>query len=129
VRDFLGRTDKLPATVTARLSENRVEVSLEGSGIRLVAGARGPNGYPVGQRVLACIRPEDIEVSNQSADGGLNRIRGVVHAFLFLGDRAECYVTAGGCEIMLLVPRGLHLREGQEVTVRLPEEALSLWPS
>jgi iron(III) transport system ATP-binding protein len=129
VRDFFGHTNKFNAIVTAPMPDRKFEIALEGADIRLVARLRGAADYSVGQAVTACIRPENIELSPDRFETGANQAPGTVRAFLFLGDRSECHVTVAGRDVMALLSRGHHFRDGQSVYVRLPEEALSLWPS
>jgi ABC-type Fe3+/spermidine/putrescine transport system ATPase subunit len=128
VRDFLGRTDKFNATIIAQLSDRRFQIVLDGTEIRLTTGTTGTGDYSVGKKVTACIRPEEIELSPDSFELGDNAVEGVVRTFLFLGDRAEARVSVGDGEVTALVPRGLHLKHGQRIFVRFPEEAISLWP-
>ncbi|MDP6174992.1 MAG: ABC transporter ATP-binding protein [Rhodospirillales bacterium] len=129
VRDFLGRSDIFEAKFEARLPEGRVQVSLVDGGMALIGHVAQPDGISEAGQVNVCIRPEAIELRTHSRVSGRNEIEGVVRAFLFLGDRAECYVEIGGREVVTLVPRHLDVVEGQTVFLHFPERALSVWPN
>ena len=46
---------------------------------------------------------------------------------LYQGDRSECEIRVGDELIFTFVPPGLALAQGQDVSVRLPREAISVW--
>ena len=129
VRDFLGRSDSFEATFDGRTDDGKAQVTLDISGSALVSQSNHAHQFAEGDKVDVCIRPESIEVRTHSRVGGRNEIEGTVEAFLFLGDRAECYVEIGGREVVSLVPRNLDVTEGQKVYLHFPEKALSVWPT
>jgi hypothetical protein len=72
------------------------------------------------------IRPEAIALG---AGSGENMLTGQVAAVLYQGDRSECEIRVGDTMISIFVPPGVPLAQGQDATVRLPAESLSVWPA
>jgi ABC-type Fe3+/spermidine/putrescine transport system ATPase subunit len=133
VRDFLGKTLLLPGKIAAVSHETvRVEASAAGAGM-LAVGAKnvmaGADGFPaVGQAALLAIRPEKVALSSAAAENGGNRIRGILQASQFLGDRYEHTVTVGSETRVLVSPDAHKLEPGSEIWLELKPEAMTLWP-
>ena len=128
VRDFLGKC----VVLQGQLAESRGTVGridLPEAGGRLVYDReRAPTVATAGTRVLVSVRPEDIDVVDDPG-GGENMIEGTVETLLFVGDRTECRVRVGNETVVVYVPRGRELRQGQRVFLRLPVAAVRIWPS
>jgi ABC-type Fe3+/spermidine/putrescine transport system ATPase subunit len=127
VRDFIGLSTCFDVTVSAQRG-GETEVRFDGGGTPFVSGTfRGVTPVP-GSRLVAAIRPENIDVVRGSEATGANRLAGTVETLLFIGDRFECHVRAGGLSFLVYVPRSERLREGDSVTLHVPKDALTLWP-
>src|SRR5713226_1223646 len=93
VRDFLGKTLLLKATVQAA-SASDVTATLEGSTDCLVSGqCFGAEPVQPGVPVWVAVRPDDAELS---ANGQAGSLPGTVEAALFAGDRTEFQVNIPG---------------------------------
>jgi ABC-type Fe3+/spermidine/putrescine transport system ATPase subunit len=127
VRDFIGLSTCFDVTVSAQRG-GEAEVRLDAGDTSFVSGTFcGVTPVP-GSRLVAAIRPESIEVVRGSGTAGTNRLAGTVETLLFIGDRFECHVRAGGLSFLVYVPRSERLREGDAVTLHVPKDALALWP-
>jgi ABC-type Fe3+/spermidine/putrescine transport system ATPase subunit len=126
VRDFIGMSTCLNVTVGA-VRGSEAELRFGDNGGVLVSNVfRGVNPT-AGMKLTAAIRPESIKV--EAAGGaGDNRLAGRVETLLFVGDRFECHVRAGGASFLVYTPRRERLHEGDAVTLNFPKDALSLWP-
>ncbi|MGE0653499.1 MAG: TOBE domain-containing protein, partial [Alphaproteobacteria bacterium] len=82
----------------------------------------------IGAKLVAAIRPESIAIARGTETAGDNCLAGTVETLLFIGDRFECHVRAGGLSFLVYVPRSERLREGDAVTLQIPKDALTLWP-
>jgi hypothetical protein len=76
------------------------------------------------------IRPEDIVLQPQfEEDPANNSLRGVVEAALFVGDRYEVRLQLDNGERVFCYSSGRQkLEEGRVMSVRFPQETISLWP-
>ena len=130
-RDFLGRSVTVAGQVSAQ-GPDHLEVvvpSLGGVRMRCRNGAATAPG--VGQAVSLSIRPEAVVVETGALAGGdaANRFDCVVEALLYMGDRSECEVRAGGEAFAILVDGELPMRHGQPLTLRFPPDKLTVWPA
>jgi ABC-type Fe3+/spermidine/putrescine transport system ATPase subunit len=130
VAEFIGANNGLNGTV----------VGVDGSGddavVRVEAGGlqlrrRGRTGLTHGQSVLAYIRPEDISVLEDGAEGvHLNTIEGTIDRLIFEGASAQLRVEVAGIEMRADISGGQRLalvqREGR---VRLGFDELTLIPA
>ena len=126
VRDFLGKMLKLPGEIAARDGSGRVEVSLDGGAQRVTAGAYVADELGAGDRATISVRPEDVIVGGEPGAES-NLIQGEIEALLFVGDHYECYLRIAGSTVMISLPRDTRKREGDALTVYLPEGAVSVW--
>ncbi len=124
VRDFLGKT----ITLSGRL------VGTEGGRARVdLPGGSAPLACPVGRRALpapggavtVAIRPERVRMALDGAPGG---IKGRIETVLYQGERTECLVRVGDQLITIYGPPETAGLRHRDVTLVLPEEAMSLWP-
>jgi hypothetical protein len=76
------------------------------------------------------VRPEKVTVRPDLAAGGTNRIKGVLEALLFIGDRYEARVSMGGSneDVTVYMEAGANWQEGQEVSLEFPANELRVWP-
>ena len=92
VADFVGTTNFVEGTVTARDNEERYY---------MIDTELGPlRSYSVeavqpGDKVVLSIRPEDVRLSDQPLAAGLNVLSGVVDQKVFLGESLDWVVKVG----------------------------------
>jgi len=127
VRDFIGLSTRIEIAVTA-LRGAEAEVRLGDGGLTLVSSAFCGVSPASGATLTAAIRPESIRIGKAAAGADHNTFEGRVETLLFVGDRFECHVRAGGANLLVYVPRAERLREGDTVALHIPKDALSLWP-
>jgi ABC-type Fe3+/spermidine/putrescine transport system ATPase subunit len=130
VRDFLGSTVLLRGTVGDGAAPG-VLVHLDSvPGATLCALRTADTALARGSRVVAAIRPEDIQLA--TANGSApepNSLAGTIETLLFVGNHYECRVRLGGEERLLLhAPRSTVLREGEPIALRIPADGISVWP-
>jgi ABC-type Fe3+/spermidine/putrescine transport system ATPase subunit len=129
VRDFIGQTTKFAAQITEIGSNGDARVEIGTAKFPLMGTASNFVKREMGEKVIACIRPERIAVASAARGHGGNELEGTVETMLFLGDRYECLVQIGGQAILAYVPSSERLKEGQRVPLAFPKEALTLWPN
>lgn len=126
VRDFVGQTTKLPAEIVAA-DGDFVRFSI-GEGMPLMLGVGGfLKSRAIGEKVVACIRPEQIAVGRVAQSATENKIEGIVETMLFLGDHYECVLRIGGMEIVAYAPPSERLKESERVPLAFPKEVFGLW--
>jgi ABC-type Fe3+/spermidine/putrescine transport system ATPase subunit len=127
VRDFLGRVQKLSGKVAAT-DEKAVTVVLD-SGISIAVRGSQPQ-LTRGQPVSLAIRPEYISVLAGENASGENTLTGTIEALLFVGDHYEAQTrTVDDQHLVLRLDRSASWREGQALTLRLPPDRITLWPT
>jgi ABC-type Fe3+/spermidine/putrescine transport system ATPase subunit len=121
VADFLAVRNLMAAEVQA--GEGGAVLRTDG-GLLLRADAAG---LVPGERLWIGVRPERISLrgSGEPDGPGENRVSGVLEERLFLGDRSEWRVRAGG-EVLTVAEAGASdgRRVGEAVTVAIPAAAL-----
>ncbi|MFN4283088.1 MAG: ABC transporter ATP-binding protein [Alphaproteobacteria bacterium] len=127
VRDFLGKT----VTIPGRIGE------VQGASARIVLGNSAgellwtaPQGIKIpasGSEIKIAIRPERIALAAAHAVRA-NCLAGKVETVLYQGDRTECAVRVGNDLITIYGPPEARTMRGQDVTLELAPEALTLWP-
>ncbi|MBA2690512.1 MAG: ABC transporter ATP-binding protein [Burkholderiales bacterium] len=129
VKDFIGKSISLQAEIESVGGDKQVTVTMfaNGSAHRLASKNNYCDGGK-GQKVLVCVRPEDIVVKPNGAATEQNELEGTVDALLFVGDRFECHVRVGEQAMLVYAPRSQLLEEGQKVTLYFPPEDISVWP-
>ena len=127
VRDFLGRIQKLSGKVDAA-DEEAVTVVLN-SGISVSVRGTQPQ-LKCGQPVSLAIRPEYISILAEENASGENIVTGTIEALLFVGDHYEAQIRIADDQFLeLRLDRDAPWREGQELTLMLPPDRITLWPT
>ncbi len=126
VRDFLGKMLKLPGTVVSVDGSGKLEVSIDGGSQSVIAGAHVSKDLVVGNAATLSVRPEDVVVGGEPGAES-NLLEGTIENLLFVGDRYECYLQLAGNAVMISLPRDTRKKEGDTLTVYLPEGAVSAW--
>jgi ABC-type Fe3+/spermidine/putrescine transport system ATPase subunit len=127
VRDFLGRS----VTFTGRVEKagSSVHVRLNDASVLTVANPSRYSDLGGGDQVELSIRPERISVSYDRDDASPNAVDAVVENLLFTGDRFETQMSVGENHILCDLPPNQPWSEGQIIRLKLPPDALSIWPA
>ncbi len=108
--DFLGSSNFIDATVTARTSERTV--CRLSSGEEIAAPSR--EGFSEGQKVRLMVRPEHISLLGQAVSADRNVLKGVTTGTTFFGESAEIRARlAAGSEIAIRIPNDYSLPEAE----------------
>ena len=130
VRNFLGRTVLLAGKMLERDAEGKTWVALE-AGARVRVAGIIHHDCRAGGECLVGVRPEQVQVTvgDAQANNSTGQLTGLVLALLFLGDRYESTIQLpSGKLVTVLLPATAEWREGQKVSIALPENCLHLWP-
>jgi ABC-type Fe3+/spermidine/putrescine transport system ATPase subunit len=128
VADFVGASSRLTGTVAAAGESVRLQTDVA----PIIAGWASP-GVTVGQRAVAIVRPEAIEITLASApvEQAPNQVRATVQEILNLGAQAKVVArTPGGTELVARGPRtGLDpaVRPGATVVMSFPATAVRVY--
>lgn len=118
VARFIGRINAI-AGVVADASADAVEV--EALGVRL--RARADRSRPIGTPVTVLARPESVVIAGASGSG----IRGVIKERIFLGEKIEYLVDAGGLTVQAAVYKPMGMKPfdvGEPVTLDFDDKQL-----
>jgi spermidine/putrescine transport system ATP-binding protein len=117
VAEFLAVRNILDAEV---LAVDAGLARLRAGGLLLAAAADG--GYRAGASVVVGVRPERLSLDGSHA----NRLEGVIEDEIYMGDRTEWRVRAGGLLLTVAEPVGPRpeRRRGDAVVVSCPPEAV-----
>ncbi|MDF2764774.1 MAG: spermidine/putrescine transporter ATP-binding protein [Rhodospirillales bacterium] len=97
----------------------------------VIAAARLAEGAKPGERGLAGVRPEHVQLSAAEPAAPVNKVSGRVMALVMLGDMVEFVLRLpGGAELFSRLPRdaGVLPGQGQEVWAHWPVERVTLFP-
>jgi ABC-type Fe3+/spermidine/putrescine transport system ATPase subunit len=121
---FLGTTNLIAGTLEARDgAAGQVAVT---TALGRLIGIDPTQALPIGARVRASFRPEDLIASSPdraSAGAGDNRLDGVLEFAAFGGAATEAEVRCGGVKVQCLLGRELEPSAGCAVALRFPPEA------
>jgi spermidine/putrescine ABC transporter ATP-binding subunit len=126
VSDFVGSSSH----ITGKISAAGETFSLDTDIAPLRAHWASP-GLKVGERAVAVVRPEHVEVDTAAAPPGSNAIRVSVEEILNMGSQAKIVArTPGGTEFVANVLRkelDASVRPGAAVTMRFKADAVRLY--
>ncbi len=123
VRDFIGAFARIRGVVKSTEGDF-VTLGVANAGTvrgRLQANAR----LAPGDEALLAIRPEQVRLDTSD-----NALEARIDALLFTGDRYEAVLNCGGQRVETWLPRtvnGKPLREGDVITLDLPQNAATVW--
>jgi len=127
VAEFVGVENVLAGRVSQNIA-GRVRVELDGVCFEAVGE------FPIGQRVLFCLRPEDITlwpVQSPQKSSARNQVTGLVTAIVPMGPLVRVSVDCG-IPINAMVTRAsageLELMEGSRITLSFKASAVHLIP-
>ncbi|HLQ33352.1 MAG TPA: ABC transporter ATP-binding protein [Chloroflexota bacterium] len=126
VRDFLGRAITLECVVRRDGGRCWLEMAAAGSSTFSFDGGK-LDEYAGGGTVYLSCRPEDLQLLPADA-GGANTFRAIVEEVLYLGERVEYRVRAGGSASFLISgPRRERYTIGAELDLLLDTSGVTLW--
>jgi tungstate transport system ATP-binding protein len=116
VAGFVGVETRLPGVVES-VGEGLAQIALDGRAIEVVGD------FQIGERVIVCLRPEDVTLGSPHGDGvkssARNRLAARVAKINPWGFHYRVALDCGGARLVALVTRpsfvDLGLREGEEV--------------
>jgi iron(III) transport system ATP-binding protein len=124
VADFIGSTNFLPGRVAGPAGDGLVRVDTAHGPIRCLP----PSDAPPGTDVLVSVRPEDVEVTSDSARAG-DGWTATVQQAVFLGESVDCRLTVDGLLLRARVHPSIRLRRGDRVSVSFrPERCIAIRP-
>jgi iron(III) transport system ATP-binding protein len=116
VADFIGSTNFLHGTVQGP-DGARVRVRAEVGELKVHAA----EPLPAGTRVIISVRPEDVRLSEQAAQGD-NVLQGTVHTKVFLGESVDFEVKVGERVLLARAHPSLGTRVGHPIFLSLDAE-------
>jgi ABC-type Fe3+/spermidine/putrescine transport system ATPase subunit len=126
VSDFVGSSSH----ITGKVSAQGQSFGLDTDIAPLDAAWASP-GLAVGDRAVAVVRPEHIDVSGADDAVGVNAVRVTVEEILNMGSQAKIVaLTPGGTELVANVLRkelDASVRPGEAITMRFKSDAIRLY--
>jgi iron(III) transport system ATP-binding protein len=124
VAEFIGTSNFLRGTVAAREGDF-VDVDTDAGRVRLESAAQ----VPVGDEVIAAIRPECVEISATSWGNRANEWSGTVTNRAFLGDAIDHIVRVGDASIRVRGNPSVSIEPGTDVFVASDPAKVTLVPA
>lgn len=121
VQGFLGKAFFFEGLLRKR--ENAVEIHLNAGPLLSLSRT---TDIPDGARVCVSIRAEDMSLSSASVHDAVCLPVRVLET-QFLGDKFEYTMRVGEQEIVLHLPRAVHLAAGENVNLYIDSDRLRLW--
>jgi ABC-type Fe3+/spermidine/putrescine transport system ATPase subunit len=128
VADFIGDSNMFSAKIVGE-SDSSYTVKIEGLNETLVA----PHDAPQSSQLKAVIRPEDIEVHNQTATDGKgpaqtqrNLLKGSIETSTFLGDSWELIIGVDDLSFQVSDRSGQSFSDGDVVQLAIPKNGITL---
>jgi iron(III) transport system ATP-binding protein len=123
VAEFIGTSNFLPGKVTSREGDN-VDVDTEAGRVRLESSIK----IPVGDPVIAAIRPECLEISRTPWGNRANEWAGTVTNRAFLGDAVDHIVRVGQGSLRVRGNPAVSIEPGAEVFLATDPSKVTLVP-
>jgi len=124
VADFIGKINFLNGTIM-QLKESGSVVGIEEEGIRSEIHSTRTN-YAKGQKVLASVRPENIQIHPSKPDQEFNTWPAKLIRKNFLGGLFDMVVGVQGKELRARTPFKVEAKSGSEVFVHIPPKDVLL---
>ena len=124
VADFIGKINFLNGTVT-QLEEGGAVVAVEDNGFRTEIHSTRTN-YARGQKVLASIRPENIEIHTSKPDQEINTWPAKLIRKNFLGGLFDMVVGVQGKELRARTPFRVDAKSGSDIFIHIPPKDVLL---
>jgi len=124
VADFIGKINFLNGTVT-QLEESGSVVGIEEEGFRSEFHSTRTN-YAKGQKVLASVRPENIQIHTSKPDQEINTWPAKLIRKNFLGGLFDMVVDVKGKELRARTPFRVEAKSGSEIFIHVPPKDVLL---
>lgn len=124
VADFIGKINFLNGTV-ANQKEGISVVGINDEGFRSEVHSTRTN-YSKGQKVLASIRPENIQIHTSKPDQGVNIWPARLIRKNFLGGLFDMVVEVKGKELRARTPFKVEAKSGSEIFIHIPPKDVLL---
>jgi len=123
VADFIGKINFMSGTV-ADLQEGVAVVKINDGGFDSQIQSTRTN-YSEGQKVLASVRPENIEILTEKPDEAVNTWPARLVRKSFLGGMFDMVVEVGGKEMRARTPFVVDAKSGSDIFIRIkPKDVL-----
>ncbi|MHA6622841.1 ABC transporter ATP-binding protein [Pseudonocardia sp. DLS-67] len=123
VAEFIGTSNFLRGKVAAREGDC-VDIDTEAGRVRLESAAR----VPVGEEVIAAVRPESLEISTTGWGNRVNEWPGTVTNRAFLGDSIDHIVRVGQGSLRVRGNPAVSIKPGTEIFVATEPSKVTLVP-
>jgi len=124
VADFIGKINFLKGTVT-QLEESASVVGIEEEGFRSEIHSTRTN-YAKGQKALASVRPENIQIHISKPDQEINTWPAKLIRKNFLGGMFDMVVGVQGKELRARTPFKVDAKSGSDVFIHIPPKDVLL---
>jgi ABC-type Fe3+/spermidine/putrescine transport system ATPase subunit len=124
VADFIGKINFLNGTIT-QLEESASVVGIEEEGFRSEIHSTRTN-YAKGQKVLASVRPENIQIHTSKPDQEINTWPAKLIRKNFLGGMFDMAVGVQGKELRARTPFKVEAKSGADVFIHIPPKDVLL---
>ena len=124
VADFIGKINFLSGTV-GQLEESGCVVGIEEAGFRSEIHSTRTN-YAKGQKVLASVRPENIQIHTGKPDQEINTWPAKLIRKNFLGGLFDMVVGVEGKELRARTPFKVEAKSGSEIFIHVPPKDVLL---
>jgi iron(III) transport system ATP-binding protein len=124
VADFIGKINFLNGTIT-QLEESASVVGIEEEGFRSEIHSTRTN-YSKGQKVLASVRPENIQIHTSKPDQEINTWPAKLIRKNFLGGLFDMVVGVEGKELRARTPFRVEAKSGSDVFIHVPPKDVLL---
>jgi len=124
VADFIGKINFLGGTV-ANLAEGASVVKIDDGGFQSEIQSTRTN-YSEGKKVLASIRPENIQIHTSKPDHEINTWSANLIRKSFLGGMFDMVVGVKGKELRARTPFRVEAKSGSEVYIHVPPKDVLL---
>ena len=124
VADFIGKINFLNGTVT-QLEESASVVGIEEEGFRSEIHSTRTN-YAEGQKVLASVRPENIQIHTSKPEEEINTWPAKLIRKNFLGGMFDMAVGVQGKELRARTPFRVEAQSGSDVFIHIPPKDVLL---
>lgn len=124
VADFIGKINFLNGTVT-QLEESASVVGIEEEGFRSEIHSTRTN-YAKGQKVLASVRPENIQIHTSKPEEEINTWPAKLIRKNFLGGMFDMAVGVQGKELRARTPFRVEAQSGSDVFIHIPPKDVLL---
>ncbi len=124
VADFIGKANFLEGRVVTMVSDNEVELDIEGRKFKVFTPR---NSFASGARVFLLIRPESVKLEPKKS----NTLTGKVRQIIYLGSRMiyEIEIAKSPLTVEITNPQEHRIfSQGEEVTVTFKEKSLHVIP-